>query len=112
MDDPVRTCHEFTYTSCLSFFDICVRKPHCANCSGQGRNNYRLCSRRSIAVNGLYQRIGELDPEKEHELITVTGGEHAGMHVLLRRGRWPGAAGRIFCPCRRMSAKRMYSGKS
>jgi xanthine dehydrogenase accessory factor len=38
-------------------------------------------------VNGLYQRIGELDPEKEHELITVTGGEHAGMHILLTQGQ-------------------------
>ncbi|HCI74426.1 MAG TPA: xanthine dehydrogenase [Lachnospiraceae bacterium] len=35
----------------------------------------------------LYRRILSLDPEKEHELATVTGGIHAGTHVLSTRGQ-------------------------
>ena len=34
----------------------------------------------------LYRKIDRLDPKKEHELITVTGGKYCGLHLLMTQG--------------------------
>lgn len=64
-----------------------------------GQFHYCLCRRLhggglEAGMKELYRIIDRLDKNKEHELITVTGGKHAGAEILLTEGSivWSSAA--------------------